>query len=122
MSEPMLSCDPATPLLTVAQQMAGEGVHAIVVVGDHGPGRRPTGLVTESVLLRHATDAHRFTAGEVAHRDVLELFADEPLASVARRMAGHGVTHAVVLERPGGPPIGVLAASDIVRVIAWGRG
>jgi CBS domain-containing protein len=119
MSPRVLSCDPATPLATAAQRLDGQGVHALIVLDpDNG---RPSGLVTDGVVLRHAEDADRFTAGEVAARDVLEVFADEPLAEVARRMARHALTHAVVLDQPSGRVIGVLAASDVVRVVAWGR-
>ena len=122
MSPRMLSCDPSTPLVTVAQRLDDAGVHAIVVLSsaDEG-GRRPSGLITDLVVLRHAEGADRFTAGEVASRDVLEVFPDEPLRTVVRRMASHAVTHVVVLDAPSGHPIGVLAASDVVRVLAWGR-
>ncbi len=121
MSSRVLSCDPATSLVTVAQRMTGEGVHAVVVLrGPGDPGQLPSGLITDTVVLRHAEAADCFTAGEVADRDVLEVFPDEPLASVAKRMARHGVTHAVVLDGLGGHLIGVLASSDVVRVIAWG--
>jgi CBS domain-containing protein len=120
MSPRVLSCDPSTPLATAAQRLDGEGVHALIVM-DPVDGRRPSGLVTDAVVLRHAEDADRFTAGEVAARDVLEVFADEPLVGVVRRMAGHGLTHAVVLDEPSGQVVGVLAASDVVRVVAWGR-
>ena len=121
MSPRLLSCDPSTPLVTVAQRMAGEGVHAIVVLGSpSASGRSPSGLVTDAVLLRHAAQADRLTAGEVASRDVLEVFPDEPLEPVARRMANHSVTHVVVLDEPSGHPVGVLSASDVVRVLAWG--
>jgi CBS domain-containing protein len=118
----MLSCDPSTPLVTVAQRLDDAGVHAIVVLSSADEsGRRPSGLITDLVVLRHAEDADRFTAGEVASRDVLEVFPDEPLRTVVRRMASHAVTHVVVLDAPSGHPIGVLAASDVVRVLAWGR-
>ena len=33
----VLTADPATPLVTVAQRMAGEQIHAIVVVGGETP-------------------------------------------------------------------------------------
>ena len=122
MSPRMLSCDPSTPLVTVAQRLDDAGVHAIVVLSSTDEsGRHPSGLITDLTVLRHAEDADRFTAGEVASRDVLEVFPDEPLRTVARRMASHAVTHVVVLDAPSGHPVGVLAASDVVRVLAWGR-
>ena len=89
----VLSCDPATPLVTVAQRMAGEHVHAIVVLADHGD-RRPYALVTDRDLLREA----------------------------ARRMADHDATHAVVVDDRSGRPVGVLSTLDVAGILGWGRG
>src|SRR5688500_8006560 len=82
----VLSCDPATPLVTIAQRMAGEHVHAIIVLADHDD-RRPYALVTDRDLLRSAARLDELTAGEIATEQVLEARAGEPLSEAARRMA-----------------------------------
>lgn len=117
----VLSCDPATPLVTVAQRMAGEHVHAIIVLADHGD-RRPYALVTDRDLLRAAPQLEDLTAGEIAKQAVLDVHAGEPLSEAARRMAEHDATHAVVVDERTGRPVGVLSTLDIAGILGWGRG
>ena len=119
----VLTCDPATPLVTVAQMMAGEHVHAIVVLGEAGDGeRRLWAVVTDRDLLRVAARIDELTAGEAATGEVLEARADERLAEAARRMAEHGVTHMLVVDDRNGRPVGVLSTLDIAGILGWGRG
>lgn len=115
----VLTCDPATPLVTVAQRMAGERVHAIVVLG--GDARVPWGVVNDTDLLRHASRVDELTAGEIASRDVVEGFTDEALGELAARMTRRAVTHALVLDRATGRPVGIVSTLDLARVLAWGR-
>ncbi|HET8952171.1 MAG TPA: CBS domain-containing protein [Solirubrobacteraceae bacterium] len=116
----VLSCDPATPLVTVAQRMAGEHVHAIVVLADHGE-RRPHAVITDRDVLRAADRFDELTAGEIATEQVLEARAGEPLSEAARRMAQHDATHAVVVDDRTGRPVGVLSTLDIAGILGWGR-
>jgi CBS domain-containing protein len=116
----VLSCDPATPLVTVAQRMAGEHVHAIIVLADHGD-RKPYAVVTDRDLLRVADRFDELTAGEVATETILEARASEPLSTAARRMADHDATHAVVVDDRSGRPVGVLSTLDIAGILGWGR-
>ena len=119
----VLTCDPATPLVTVAQMMAGEHVHAIVVIGGAGAvERRPWAVVTDRDLLRVAARIDELTAGEAATGEILEAGADERLADAARRMAEHGVTHMLVVDDRNGRPVGVLSTLDIAGILGWGRG
>ena len=117
----VLSCDPATPLVTVAQRMAGEHVHASIVLADHGD-RRPYALVTDRDLLRSAARLDELTAGEIASEQILEARAGERLSEAARRMADHDATHAVVVDDRTGRPVGVLSTLDIAGILGWGRG
>ena len=116
----VLSCDPATPLVTVAQRMAGEHVHAIIVLADHGD-RKPYAVVTDRDLLRAADRFDELTAGEIAKETILESRAGEPLTEAARRMADHDATHAVVVDDRSGRPVGVLSTLDIAGILGWGR-
>ena len=119
----VLTCDAATPLVTVAQRMAGEHVHAIVVIDDAGGGeRRPWAVVTDRDLLRVSARIDELTAGEAATGEVLEARADDRLADAARRMAEHGVTHMLVVDDRNGRPVGVLSTLDIAGILGWGRG
>jgi CBS domain-containing protein len=119
----VLTCDPATPLTTIAQRMAAEHIHSIVMlVGGTDPHERiPWSVVTDADVLRHAARAAELTAGDVATDECLQVHADDPLSVAATRMARRAVTHAVVVDRDRGRPVGVLSALDVARVLAWGR-
>ena len=116
----VLTCAPGTPLVTVAQRMASEGVHAIIILP--ADDRSLWGVVSDTDLLQHAKCVDELTAGDVASRDVVEVFPEDRVESAARRMARHAVTHALVLDRPTGFPIGLLSALDVARVLAPGGG
>jgi CBS domain-containing protein len=118
----VLTCGRATPLVTVAQRMASEHVHAIVVLAD-GDGRdpRPFRVVTDADVLRAADRIDDLTAGEAATAAVLETNPDEPLREAAGRMARQGVTHMLVVDPRTGRPVAVLSTLDIAGILGWGR-
>ncbi len=123
----VLTCEPGTLLTAVAQQMASEHVHAIVVL--HGAvepeqerDRRPWKVITDLDILRSADSIAGRTASDVATGDVLLADPDEPLPDVAQRMLGHGTSHAVVVEPRTGRPVGVLSTLDIAGILGWGLG
>ena len=123
----VLTCDPATPLVTVAQRMAGEHVHAIVVlhegVNSGGTlGRRPWAVLTDRDVLRCAARIGEMTAGDAATGELLQVYPDDRLAEVAERMLAHAVGHALVVEPETGRAVGVVSTLDIARIVAWGRG
>src|SRR5689334_17864391 len=96
----VLTCDPATALVTVAQRMAGEHVHALVVLresaDDRGTTRRrPWAVVTDRDLLRCAATMDELTAGDAATGELLEVAPDDALVEAADRMLDHGVSHAL---------------------------
>ena len=117
----VLTCDPATPLVTVAQRMAGEQVHAIVVLSAGDGERTLLGVVTDADLLRNAARVDELTAADIADPEILQVHADARLSEVAERMARHGVTHVLVVDPTRRRPVGVLSSLDVARVLAWGR-
>ena len=122
----VFACDPDTSLVTVAQRMASEHVHAIVVLekgdSDGAADRRPWGVVTDRDVLRSAADIAQRTAGEVATGEVLLANPDERLPDVAARMVEQGTSHAVVVESGTGRPVGVLSTLDVAGILGWGVG
>jgi CBS domain-containing protein len=123
----VLTCDPETLLVNVAQRMASEHVHAIVVLletvdADGAVDRRPWAVVTDRDVLRSAAAIADKTAGEVATGEVLLAGPDERLPDVAQRMLEHGTSHAVVVEPRTGRPVGVLSTLDIAGILGWGLG
>jgi CBS domain-containing protein len=123
----VLTCEPETLLVNVAQRMASEHVHAIVVLletigADGEVDRRPWAVVTDHDVLRSAAAIADKTAGEVATGEVLLAGPDERLPDVAQRMLEHGTSHAVVVEPRTGRPVGVLSTLDIAGILGWGLG
>jgi CBS domain-containing protein len=123
----VLTCEPATMLVTVAQRMASEHVHAIVVLREMVDAegeidRRPWAVVTDHDVLRSAALIAELTAGDVATGEVLLAQPDERLPDVAERMLEHGASHAVVVEPRTGRPVGVLSTLDIAGILGWGLG
>jgi CBS domain-containing protein len=121
----VLTCEPETPLVTVAQRMASEHVHAIIVlletVGANGEvGQWPWAVVTDHDVLRSAAFVGDRTAGDVATGEVLLAQPDESLPEVAERMLEHGTSHVVVVEPRTGRPVGVLSTLDIAGILGWG--
>ena len=67
----VLTCDPQTNMVTVAQRMASEHVHAIVVLretidAEGAIGRRPWGILTDRDVLRCAAEIDDRTAEDIA--------------------------------------------------------
>ena len=123
----VLTCDPETPLVNVAQRMASEHVHAIVVLletvdPDGEISRRPWAVVTDHDVLRSAAFIADRTAGDVATGEVLLAQPDDRLPDVAERMLEHDTSHAVVVEPRTGRPVGVLSTLDIAGILGWGLG
>ena len=122
----VLTCDPGTLLVTVAQRMASEHVHAIVVLletvdpeADRTPslggGHRPRRPAQRG--LHRRPDRGRGRDGRGPPRP-----PDERLPDVAQRMLEHGTSHAVVVEPRTGRPVGVLSTLDIAGILGWGLG
>jgi CBS domain-containing protein len=125
MRQRVLSCDPETLLVSVAQP--SEHVHAIVVLletvdPDGEIERRPWAVVTDHDVMRSAADIAGRTAGDVATGEVLLAQPDERLPDVAQRMLEHGTSHPVVVEPRTGRPVGVLSTLDIAGILGWDLG
>jgi CBS domain-containing protein len=121
----VLTCTPETPLVTAAQRMAGEHVHALVVLAPRGEDaveRYPWAVLTDRDLLRNAERAEELTAGDVASTDLLQVTPTDRLTEVARRMIEHAAGHAVVVDERTRRPVGVVSTLDIAGIVGWGRG
>jgi CBS domain-containing protein len=123
----VLTCDPQTTMVTVAQRMASEHVHAIVVLRervdpDGSIGRRPWGILTDRDVLHCANDIEDRTADDVASSGVLLVRPDDRLEDVAESMLARHTSHAVVVEPRTDRPVGVISTLDIAGILGWGRG
>jgi predicted transcriptional regulator len=113
----VISCPPEAPLRQVAQMMATEHIHC-VVVSEEASWR----VVSDLDLLRAAEmDLDTTVAGKVAASQLPTVAPDEGLDRAAQLMAEHEVAHLLVVERPSGHPVGVLSTLDVAGTLAWGE-
>jgi CBS domain-containing protein len=113
----VISCPPETSLRQVAQIMATEHIHCLVV-SDEEEWR----VVSDLDLLRAAEmDLDQETAGRVAVSDLPTVSTGAPLDRAAQLMAEHEVTHVLVIDESSGHPAGVLSTLDIAGTLAWGQ-
>lgn len=111
----VIACSLDTPIEMVAQMMATNHIHAVIVTAG---GDAPFGVVSERELLA-AADTPDAEAAAVAV-DPVVVQPDDTLSSASALMLDRGVSH-VVVTNAGGHPLGVLSALDVAGVLAWGR-
>ena len=119
----VLTCTPDTPLITAAQRMAGEHIHALVVLRHDGDdvGTHAWAVLTDRDILRHAEAAETMTAGDAASEAILTARPGDRLTELADRMVRHAVSHVLIVDPRTDRPVGVVSTLDIAGIIAWGR-
>jgi CBS domain-containing protein len=119
MRSPIRSCAPDLPLRAVAELMASQRIHCVVVAEADGA-ERVRGVVSGLDLVGAAAEGFAArTAGEIATKGMIAVGADEPLTVAARIMRDAGANHLVAVED--GRPVGVISTLDMVRALAWGQ-
>lgn len=115
MHGPVISCGPETPIQLVAQTMADERVHAVVVTGIEGTA---WGVVTAlDVAAAAAREAVEDVARDVAATEPVTVSADTRLSEAARVIVEHQVNHLLVVHADR-RPAGVVSTTDIARSFA----
>lgn len=117
MHGPVVVCGPETPIQSVAQTMADEHVHAVVVTGIE---RTAWGVVTALDIAAAAlTDATERVARDFAVAEPVTVSAEALLPEAARVLVEHQVNHLLVADAdPDGRPTGVVSTTDVVRRFA----
>jgi CBS domain-containing protein len=114
----VISCPPDTSVASVAQMMAQQHIHSVVVTDLEDD---DWGVVSDVDVLRAAgQDLDERTADEIAGTELPTVSPDESLERAAQVMAEHEVTHVMVVSGAGAP-LGILSSLDVAGVIAWGR-
>jgi CBS domain-containing protein len=118
MHEGVLSCSADTPLSTVAELIAAQSVHCIVVTGadDHAV----WGVISDLDLVAAAgvRDLDAQSAGASAATPALTIHPGDTLQRAAQVMTEHAVAHLLVVDDTSGEPVGVLSTLDLARVLA----
>jgi CBS domain-containing protein len=115
MQSPVVTCGPQTPIHLVAQAMAAEQVHAVVVTGIE---RTAWAVVTALDLAAGAaTDSVELVARDIAATAPVTTTADAPLPQAARTMAEHQVDHLPAVDADD-RPAGIVLTIDMARTLA----
>ena len=118
MHEGVLSCPADAPLSTVAELMADESVHCVVVT--NADDASVWGVISDLDLVAAAgvRDLEEQCAGASAASVALAVPPDETLQRAAQLMTEHATAHLLVADRESGRPIGVLSTLDVARLLA----
>ena len=115
----LITCQPDTKLRGVAQAMAANHVHSVVVldIGKETTWRVVKDLDLIDLCVEGAGDK---TAADAAS-DPVTIGVDESVTAAAERMAEHGTSHLLAVDDDGSP-VGVVSSLDIAAALAWGVG
>lgn len=118
----IITCAPHTPLPIVANMMAREHVHCVVVQDDEGESELEGplwGVVSDLDLVAAAGPGFedRTAAGCATHSPIT-VSESETLYEAARLMKEHESAHLIVLDADSALPVGVVSTLDIARVVA----
>jgi CBS domain-containing protein len=117
----VVTCRPDTSLADAARIMTGYAIHCLIVA-DPQAGRhaRSWGMVDALDVARAEAEGRAGTVGEIAATELITIDSNAPLASAARLMAEHRIAHLVAVQPGTDRPAGVISASGLAAVLAWG--
>ena len=118
----VVTCGPDTPMADAARMMTGYGIHCLIVAEIDAGGRsHHRGVIDALEVAAAASDAQARTVGEIATTEPLTIESNARLEDAARLMAEHRATHVVAVQPGSDSPVGVISASGLMAVLAWGR-
>lgn len=122
----VITTPPQTQVLEVAEQMARNRVHCVVVEGlarDSAQQERLVWGILSDLDLMKAIAAGRLeaSAGELAATEIVTVDPSEGIDEVARLMAEHESTHLVVVATDSGEPVGVISSLDVAQGLTLSR-
>jgi CBS domain-containing protein len=118
----VVTCRPDTSLADAARMMTGYGIHCLIVADPgSGPHARSWGVVDALDVARAEAEGRTGGVGEIAASELVTVDSSAPLARAARLMAEQRVSHLVAVQPGTDRPVGVISASGLAAVLAWGR-
>lgn len=127
MTTPIVTCTPDLPIEEVAELMAHNRIHSVVVLhpgGEHAaPAHRRWGVLSDLDLVSAAPwgeDASA-EAGAVAASPQVVVRTDDTLSAAALLMSEYATAHVLVIEEGADEPVGILSALDVARALAGER-
>lgn len=118
----LITCQPETRLQGVAQAMAANHVHALVVI-DPGAEDPPGGwrVVYDVDVLKLAANGDSGARALDAAQEPVTIAIDATAQDAAALMHERGTRHLIVLDDES-RPAGVVSSLDLVATLAWGIG
>jgi CBS domain-containing protein len=113
----LITCQPETRLRGVAQAMAANHVHTIVVVDPGGEGWK---VIHDIDLLQKASQSPEARAVDVASEPVT-IGVEELATRAAELMAEQRTRHLLAVDEER-RPVGVVSSLDLAAALAWGVG
>jgi len=118
----VVTCQPDTSLEDAARTMSGYGIHLLIVADvESGQHTRSWGAVDALDVARAEAEGRVTKVGEIAVTDLVTIDSNAPLATAARQMAESGISHLIAVQPGTDQPVGVISASGLTAVLAWGR-
>jgi CBS domain-containing protein len=122
----IVTCTSSTPLAEVAERMAAQRIHCVVVLQEFGRDEGLElgwGIVSDLDLVAAAAAGELArAAAEIAASPPVTIDRDEPLSRAAQLMAEHNSSHLVVVAAGQERPVGVVSTLDIARCLALRAG
>jgi CBS domain-containing protein len=117
----VVTCRPDTSLADAARMMASFRIHCLIVA-DPQSGRHARSWAAVDALAVAGAEAEgrAGTVGEIAATEVVTIDSSAPLTQAARVMAEQGISHLVAVQPRTDRPVGVISASGLAAVLAWG--
>jgi CBS domain-containing protein len=113
----VVTCKHDASLSEVAQTMIDNGVHCVVVVDEAG---EACGVVSDLGILEACDrDCKQMKAEDILHKCTVTVRPTASISAAAREMLERHIHHLVIMsEHPLHRPVGILAATDIVKAMA----
>jgi len=116
----VMVCSRDTPLSIVAELMAAQRVHCVVVTDDPDHAGSLWGVVSDLDLVAAAAvrDLDEQRAGGTAASPALMVEPSETLLRAAQLMTEHATAHLVVVDPRTHRPVGVLSTLDVAAALS----
>lgn len=113
----VITCRVDTSLCEIARMMIDNNVHSIVVLDEAG---EVCGVISDLILMKaYSKDIVNMKAEDIVKGCTVTISPNATLDEAVKVMTDKKIYHLVILsEPPFRRPIGILAASDVVRELA----
>jgi CBS domain-containing protein len=114
-------CLPDASPADAARIMSGYGIHCVVVAAPGSQRSDGSWSVVDALEVARAEADGVARVGDIEASGPQSIDSDAPLSKAASLMAEQRVSHLVAVQPGTTRPVGVVSASGLAAVLAWGR-